>query len=164
MKPCLYETWRFITLFARTLGWILSWVSWIQSTPSHLLSSFIVILLSHMCQDLPSCRFSSGYLTKILFEFISPICVACPAHLIIQSHVWSVTTDGFWLMTWFIAHFDTVHDYTLQFTITHTLLPTVTSSLPLLGSSFQRRIFHPLGSQTVPGLSYQHLTATAHNN
>jgi hypothetical protein len=38
---------------------------------------------------------------------------------------------------------DTARDYILQFTITHTLLlmSTVTPSLPLLGSGFQRRTF-----------------------
>jgi hypothetical protein len=58
-----------------------------------------------------------------------------------------VTIDGFGLMTRFNAHFDTARDYTLQFTVTHarththTLVFTVTSSLPLLGSGFQRRTF-----------------------
>jgi hypothetical protein len=52
-----------------------------------------------------------------------------------------VTTNGVKLMTRFIAHFDTEGDYTLQFTITHTLVSTVTSSLPLLGSGFKRRTF-----------------------
>jgi hypothetical protein len=44
-------------------------------------------------------------------------------------------------MTKFIAHIDTAHDYTLQFTITHTLVSTVISSMSLLGSGFQRRTF-----------------------
>jgi hypothetical protein len=35
--------------------------------------------------------------------------------------------------------FDTAHDYTLQFTVTYTLVSTVTSSLPLLDSGFQWR-------------------------
>jgi hypothetical protein len=41
----------------------------------------------------------------------------------------------------FIGHFDTAKAYTLQSTITHThiLVSTVTSSLSLLGSGFQRR-------------------------
>jgi hypothetical protein len=43
-------------------------------------------------------------------------------------------------MTGFIAHFDTARDYTLQITITHTLVSTVISLLPLLGNSFQRRL------------------------
>jgi hypothetical protein len=42
-------------------------------------------------------------------------------------------------MTVFIAHIDTACDYTLHFTITHTLMSTVTSSLLLLGSGFQWR-------------------------
>jgi hypothetical protein len=41
----------------------------------------------------------------------------------------------------FIGLFDTARDYTLKFTITHTIVFTVTSSLPLLGSGFQRQTF-----------------------
>jgi hypothetical protein len=47
--------------------------------------------------------------------------------------------EGFVLMTGFIELFYTGRDNTLEFTITHTLVSTVTSSLPLLGSGFQRR-------------------------
>jgi hypothetical protein len=53
-------------------------------------------------------------------------------------------------MTEFIELFDTARDYNLHFFMTHTLVPTVTSSLPLLGSGFQRRTFLPLGSRAVP--------------
>jgi hypothetical protein len=41
---------------------------------------------------------------------------------------------------------------------------TVTYSLPLLGSGFQRRTFRFLSSPTILGLSYHLLTATAHND
>jgi hypothetical protein len=55
----------------------------------------------------------------------------------------SVTIDGSWIddrtswTLWYRGH------YTLQFTITHkrTLMPTVTSSLSLLGSGFHRHTF-----------------------
>jgi hypothetical protein len=54
---------------------------------------------------------------------------------------------------------------TLQMTVTHRLMFSVTSSLSLLVSGFQRQTFPlPLGSQTVPSLSYQLLTATAHKD
>jgi hypothetical protein len=67
-------------------------------------------------------------------------------------------------MTGFIGLFDTARDYTLQITITHTQVPTVTSLLLLFGSGFhQRTIPLPLSSQTVHGLSFQLLTGTAHN-
>lgn len=46
-----------------------------------------------------------------------------------------VTINGFELLTQYIANFDTSHDYTLQFTITYTLVTTVTSSLLLIGSA-----------------------------
>jgi hypothetical protein len=72
---------------------------------------------------------------------------------------------GFGFMIGFIGLSDTARGYTLQFTVTHTHTCPVTSSLPLLGSGLQRRTFpFLLGSRTVPGLSYQLLTATAHND
>jgi hypothetical protein len=40
-----------------------------------------------------------------------------------------------------IGLFDTAREYALQFTITHTLVPTITSSLQLLDSGFQRQTF-----------------------
>jgi hypothetical protein len=47
----------------------------------------------------------------------------------------------------------------------HTLVSTVTSSLPLIGSHLQKQIFHfPLGSQSVPKLTHQLPSATTHND
>jgi hypothetical protein len=68
-------------------------------------------------------------------------------------------------MTGFIGLFITARDYTLQFTITQTLVSTVTSSLPLLGNVFQRRTFPFIWvPELTPWLSYYELlTATAHN-
>jgi hypothetical protein len=54
--------------------------------------------------------------------------------------MWSLIRHRFW-MTRFIGLFDTGHDYNLDFTVTHTLVSTVTSSLPLFGSSFQLHMF-----------------------
>jgi hypothetical protein len=42
-------------------------------------------------------------------------------------------------MAGFVGHSDTAPDYALHFTITHTLVSTVMSSVPLLGSGFQRQ-------------------------
>jgi hypothetical protein len=68
-------------------------------------------------------------------------------------------------MTGFIGLFDIASDYILQFTITHTLRSAVTSSMPLLGSGFQRQTFPFLWvPENVTGLSYQLLTATANHN
>jgi hypothetical protein len=59
--------------------------------------------------------------------------------------------------------FDTERDYTLEFTVTHTPVSTVTSSLTLLGSSFQRRPFlllwvFELSSASAISFSQQQLT------
>jgi hypothetical protein len=69
---------------------------------------------------------------------------------------------GFGLMTGFIGPFDTARECTLQFTYTHThtqthiLVSTVTSSLLLLGSGFQRRMIPFLQvPELFPCLSYQ---------
>jgi hypothetical protein len=61
---------------------------------------------------------------------------------------------GFGLKIRFGELFDTMRDYTLKFTIRH----TGTSSVAVA----QLRL--PLGSQTILGLSYRLLTATAHND
>jgi hypothetical protein len=73
----------------------------------------------------------------------------------------AVTRDGFWIddWIWYSAwlHF-TVHYYT------HKVVSTDTSS-PLLGNGFQRRTFSlPLGSRSMPSLSYKFPTAAAHSN
>jgi hypothetical protein len=79
---------------------------------------------------------------------------------------------GVGLMIGCIRLFDTVHDYTLQFTdrqtdrhahthiivhiyvfTSHHLVAASTADVPL-----------PLGSQTIPGHSYQLLTATVHSD
>jgi hypothetical protein len=73
-------------------------------------------------------------------------------------HDFSDYKAGFGLIIGFNEPFDTAGDYTLQFTVTHT------SSLPLLGSGFQRRTFTILWfPELSPYLSYQLLTAKPQN-
>jgi hypothetical protein len=70
---------------------------------------------------------------------------------------------GFGLMTRFIGLFETplmLHFRIHYYTYTHTLVSTVTSSLQLPMANVPL----PLVSCTIPGLSYQLLTATAHND
>jgi hypothetical protein len=56
--PAFYGTRRFMTVFTRARHWSLSWVRWIQSTPSHLISlRLILILSSHLGVRLPSVLF-----------------------------------------------------------------------------------------------------------
>jgi hypothetical protein len=85
----------------------------------------------------------------------------------ILSHVWSDYWRIFLLMIEFIGL--SRHSPWLHFTIhchTHTRTRSiVTSSVPLLGSSFQRRTFPFLWvPELSPCLSYQLLTVTAHND
>jgi hypothetical protein len=60
--------------------WPLSWARWIQSIPSHPISTrFILILFSHQHLGFPSCLFPPGFPTKILYVFLfSPM--PCPSH------------------------------------------------------------------------------------
>jgi hypothetical protein len=69
-------------------------------------------------------------------------------------------STGFGSMIEFIGLFDTARDYILQFTITHTLVFTVTSSLSLFGYGFQRRTFPFLW---VPELSWLQLRQLSRN-
>jgi hypothetical protein len=69
-------------------------------------------------------------------------------------------------MIGFIGVFDTAGDYTLQFTVTHTLVSTVTSSLPLFGTGFQPRtslfLWVPeLSPASATSFTQQQLTPTA---
>jgi hypothetical protein len=66
----------------------------------------------------------------------------------------------------FITHFDTSRDYTLQFTITHTYTNVhnhVFTVVAWYWLSSVDVLLH-MGYRTVPDLSYQLLTKTAHND
>jgi hypothetical protein len=72
---------------------------------------------------------------------------------------------GFGLMTLYIVHFDVVHDYSLYFTLTPTLMFTVTYSLaiawyqpPMADSPL------PLGLRMIPGSSHQLVIASSYND
>jgi hypothetical protein len=68
-------------------------------------------------------------------------------------------------MTGFIALFITARDYILHFTITPTLVSKVTSSLAVAWQRLPTAdVPLILGSRTILSLSYQLLTATAHND
>lgn len=52
---------KFITMFTRACQWTLS----LKSTPSHSISlRYILIILLHLCHDLPGSLFLSGFPTK----------------------------------------------------------------------------------------------------
>jgi hypothetical protein len=66
------------------------------------------------------------------------------------------------LVTGFVGAFDTSRDYTLQLTIVQTRARAHarTSSLTLLCTGFNDGRFFSSVTQSVPGLSYQLVTAT----
>jgi hypothetical protein len=69
-------------------------------------------------------------------------------------------------VTQFIAHFDTAHDYTLQFTVTHTHTSVHSHVFTAIAWWWlpMADVPLPVDFRNVPGLSYQLLTATTHNN
>jgi hypothetical protein len=86
------------------------------------------------------------------------------AKLLNLFHIFTIFSD-YGRVIGFIELLDTARDYTLEIIITYTLLTTDTSPLPLFGNGFQRRTFHFLWVPELSlCLSYQLLTATAHND
>jgi hypothetical protein len=79
---------------------------------------------------------------------------------------------GVWLLTDFglvnghIGLFVTAHDYTLHFTITHTLVSTITSSLSLLGNGFhdERSPSSGFANGPRPQLPASHSNSSQHLN
>jgi hypothetical protein len=71
----LYGTRKSIIMLARARHWSLSWVRWIQSTPSHLISlRFILISSSHVHLGLRSGLFPFGFRIKNLYVFLASAC------------------------------------------------------------------------------------------
>jgi hypothetical protein len=71
--PTFYGTRKFITVFTSTRHLSQSWASSIQSTFPHPTSwRSILILFSHLCLDLPSHLFPSGFPTINLTHLSSP--------------------------------------------------------------------------------------------
>jgi hypothetical protein len=68
-------------------------------------------------------------------------------------------------MIGFIGLFNTARGYTLQFTVTGLLVPTVTSSLTVARWRLPTAdVPLPPGSRTISDLSYHLLTVTVHNS
>jgi hypothetical protein len=78
----------------RVSHWYLSWARWIQCTPSHPVSlRFILMISSHLCLDFLHGLFHCGFLTIILYAFLtSSVCyMPCPFH-----HLWLDHPNNTW--------------------------------------------------------------------
>jgi hypothetical protein len=82
--PALYGIRSFITVFTRARHWSLSWARWIQSTPSHRISSRSVLILS------PTLRlsFQSGLLKENVGIWDHHAVCAC-ASVFVSSSAWT---------------------------------------------------------------------------
>jgi hypothetical protein len=76
---------RFITVLTRALHWSLSGATTIHSIPLHpICLRSNLVLSTHLCLDLPSGLFLSGFHINTLYALIfSPIRATCPAHLVL---------------------------------------------------------------------------------
>jgi hypothetical protein len=76
-----------------------------RSSPyTHILHTWrsIFILSSHLCLDLPSCLFPSGFPTKILYKpLLSAIRSTCPTNLVILDFIaWKIFGDQYRSLSW----------------------------------------------------------------
>jgi hypothetical protein len=72
--PGFYGTRRFITVFTGARS--LSWVIWIQSTPSYCIYLISVLILSsYLLWGLLNCLHPAGFRTEILYGFLISPCV-----------------------------------------------------------------------------------------
>jgi hypothetical protein len=80
-----YQTQMFITVYTSARHQYLTWARWIQSRPSHPISSrSILILSSYLRLGPPSDLFPPDSPTKILYAFLMfPLCSTCSGHLIV---------------------------------------------------------------------------------
>lgn len=78
--PCIYETWRFITMFIKVHFCTLYWVSsilFVYSKPGSVTA--ILTLSFHLCLGFPSAFFPWDFPIKISHAFLVPtMCVTCP--------------------------------------------------------------------------------------
>ena len=87
--PPFHGTRRFINAFTSVRHLSLSWASPIHSIYPHPTSwRSILILFTHLPQDLPSGLFLSGFPTKTLYTPLSsPIRATCATHLILLHRI-----------------------------------------------------------------------------
>jgi hypothetical protein len=81
-SPTIHGTQKFITVFARTFYWTLSWPRWIQSLPPHPVSRRSILKSSsHLRPGQWSLSFWISHQNHVCIP-LRPMCATCPSHLI----------------------------------------------------------------------------------
>jgi len=89
-----YGTQRFIIVFTRVRHWYLSWARWLQSTHSHPISLWsILILSSRLHLGLPIGLFPSGFRIKIVYVFLMYLHAY---YVPLPSHPWFDHPNSIW--------------------------------------------------------------------
>jgi hypothetical protein len=67
-----YAAWRLMTVFTTALHWYLTWITWIRFTTSHLIFSWLILILSfYRCSRSSNCSSFQVFWQKFCMHLLS---------------------------------------------------------------------------------------------